>query len=139
VIKFYHRGTAKFDKEAYITEFQRLGEDCSISVIFTTKLGMDINLQNSKQKKSTIQFATHGIEKLPQRITSLIGGTTLTQNAQLSNLLPIEASNLQTSGLHFFVPSTLDLWESQLKNARIRGRRECNPRLNNVQFRCRRF
>jgi hypothetical protein len=53
-----------------------------------------------------------------QRIPSLIGGTTLTQNAQLSNLLPIEASNLQTSDLHFFLPSILDLWESQLKNAR---------------------
>ena len=44
-----------------------------------------------------------------QRIPSLIGGTTLTQNAQLSNLLPIEASNLQTSDLHFFLPSILDL------------------------------
>jgi superfamily II DNA helicase RecQ len=50
VIKFYHRGTAKFDKEAYITEFQRLGEDCSIRVIFATEaLGMGVNLPDVRR------------------------------------------------------------------------------------------
>jgi len=50
VIKFYHRGTAKFDKEAYITEFQRLGEDSSVRVIFATEaLGMGVNLPDVRR------------------------------------------------------------------------------------------
>lgn len=50
VIKFYQRGTAKFDKEAYITEFQRLGEDSSVRVIFATEaLGMGVNLPDVRR------------------------------------------------------------------------------------------
>ena len=43
-----------------------------------------------------------------QRIPSLIRGSTLTQKNQLSNLRPVEASSLHTSGLQSFPPSTLD-------------------------------
>jgi superfamily II DNA helicase RecQ len=48
VTKFFHRGTAKFDKEAYITEFQR--EDSSIRVIFATEaLGLGVNLPDVRR------------------------------------------------------------------------------------------
>jgi superfamily II DNA helicase RecQ len=44
-IKVFHRDTAKFDKEAIIAEFKRLGEDSSVRVIFATEaLGLGVNL-----------------------------------------------------------------------------------------------
>jgi superfamily II DNA/RNA helicase len=44
-IKVFHRDTAKFDKEAIIAEFKRLGEDSLVRVIFATEaLGLGVNL-----------------------------------------------------------------------------------------------
>jgi superfamily II DNA helicase RecQ len=44
-VKVFHRDTAEFDKKMIIAEFQRLGEDSSIRVIFATEaLGLGVNL-----------------------------------------------------------------------------------------------
>ncbi len=49
-IKIFHRDTAKFDKEAIIAEFQRLGEDSSIRLIFATEaLGLGVNLPDVRR------------------------------------------------------------------------------------------
>lgn len=49
-IKVFHRNTAKFDKEAIIAEFQRLGDRSSIRVIFATEaLGMGVNLPDVRR------------------------------------------------------------------------------------------
>jgi hypothetical protein len=49
-IKVFHRDTAKFDKEAIIAEFQRLGEASSIRAIFATEaLGLGINLPDVRR------------------------------------------------------------------------------------------
>jgi superfamily II DNA helicase RecQ len=49
-IKIFHRDTATFDKEIIIAEFQRLGGDSSIRVIFATEaLGMGVNLPDVRR------------------------------------------------------------------------------------------
>jgi superfamily II DNA/RNA helicase len=49
-IKVFHRDTARFDKEAIIAVFQRLGEDSSIRVIFATEaLGLGVNLPDVRR------------------------------------------------------------------------------------------
>jgi len=49
-IKIFHRNTANFDKEAIITEFQQLGENSSVRVIFATEaLGLGVNLPDVRR------------------------------------------------------------------------------------------
>jgi superfamily II DNA helicase RecQ len=50
VIKVFHRDIAKYDKEVYIAEFQKLGENSSVRVIFATEaLGMGVNLPDVRR------------------------------------------------------------------------------------------
>jgi hypothetical protein len=53
-----------------------------------------------------------------RQIPALAGGATLTQDLPLSNLMPVDGSTLEASGLRFFPPSTLESWQSRLKRFR---------------------
>jgi hypothetical protein len=53
-----------------------------------------------------------------RQIPALARGATLIQNLPLSNLMPVDGSTLEASGLHFFAPSTLESWQPRLKRFR---------------------
>ena len=53
-----------------------------------------------------------------RKIPALARGATLTQDLPLSNLMPVDGSALEASGLRFFPPSALESWQSRLKRFR---------------------